>query len=162
MITQNKLKKALDYNPKTGVFTWKISPNRKIKIGSVAGCLDKSIGYIVIRVNKKNYLAHRLAWLYVHGVWPKEDIDHDDHNRTNNGIDNLKSSNKQKNAKNMSLRIDSKSLVTGVAWHKATSKWRAYIGSLHLGVFTDKFEAICARMSANNKHGFHENHGRIL
>ncbi|MCK5236058.1 MAG: HNH endonuclease [Deltaproteobacteria bacterium] len=162
MIAQKELIKILNYNPETGIFMWKISTNRKIKIGDIAGHLDKQEGYIVIWVNKKKYLAHRLAWFYVYGVWPEKDIDHDDHNRANNAIGNLNNADKQSNAKNMSLRCDNKSGVTGVTWHKETSKWIANIAGVYLGGFTDKFEAICARMSANNKHGFHENHGRIL
>jgi len=160
MLTQIRLKEILNYNPDTGIFTWKISTNRKIRIGDVAGCLDKKEGYISIWINKNKYLAHRLAWFYVHGEWPPNDIDHDDHNRANNKINNLKPSNKQENAKNMSLRYDNKSGVPGVTWHKATSKWAVNIRNKYLGVFTDKFEAICARMSANNEHDFHPNHGR--
>ena len=98
------------------------------------------------------------------GVWPKNQIDHDDHVRHNNRWKNLFEATQRKNSKNQSKSKRNKSGVTGVFWIKKDRSWSATIfinnKHTHLLQSKDKFEAICARMSANNKYGFHENHGR--
>lgn len=130
----------------------------------MAGYINVS-GYIAISIDSKKYLAHRLAWLYMTGEWPENQTDHIDHVRDNNKWDNLRKATNQENLKNQSIRKNNESGITGVCWHKTANKWMAYInlseGSKYLGIFTDWFEAACARKSADNKYGFHENHGRI-
>ena len=88
MITQEELKSLLSYDPETGEFTWLFSGKGKKK--KIAGCLKKDSKYIVIRINKKLYKAHRLAWLYVYGVFPVLDIDHINGIRSDNKISNLR------------------------------------------------------------------------
>ncbi len=162
MITQKELKEVLHYDPETGVFAWIKQVSYKTKIGDIAGTKHKANGYIYIIFQRKQYRAHRLAWLYMKGEWPKTEIDHDDQIRDNNKWLNLNEATSQQNKRNQSLRKDNASGVTGVSPCKR--KWRAHIQIagkfIHLGLFIDKFEAICARMSANNKYGFHKNHGR--
>lgn len=87
---QETLKKFLYYDPDTGVFTWKVSPNKRIPIGSVAGSYCSNGYHIQIKINKKTYLAHRLAWLYMYGHWPTNIIDHIDNNGRNNKLSNLR------------------------------------------------------------------------
>ena len=161
ILTQPRLKELLYYNPDTGIFSWKISPAYHIKIGAIAG--TRCSGYIRIRVDKKNYKAHRLAFLYMDGKWPQGQVDHGDHIRHNNKWGNLCSGTHQENQKNASMRKDNTSGITGVHWCKRDKRWTAKIRNNtilnNLGSFTDKFEAICARMSANNKYGYHKNHG---
>ena len=160
MITQNRLKELLRYSPDTGTFTW-VKSRVGAKEGDIAGCLAR--GYIVIRVDDELHRAHRLAWLYAHGVWPTQ-IDHIDHNKDNNRLSNLREASQAENMKNQTIRAAYNSCVTGVRWHNQHNIWHSQIRvggkSIHLGYFKDKFEAICARMSANNKYGFHENHGK--
>lgn len=163
MITKNYLKKILSYNENTGVFTWIKANAAQTKIGDEAGWRHHG-GYIAIGINGNAYLAHRLAWFYVYNYWPKEHIDHINHVRDDNRIVNLRESNYKINMKNKSEYKTNRSRVTGVCWHKRDKVWQAKIKTkgrhIYLGGFKDKFEAICARMSANNKHGFHKNHGR--
>ena len=75
LITQSRLKSLLTYDADTGEFCWAVSTSNRTPVGSVANCRDKN-GYVVIRVDKKLYKAHRLAWLYEYGVWPTKNIDH--------------------------------------------------------------------------------------
>jgi len=89
MITQKELKELLHYNPDTGIFTRLIKTASSVQIGDVAGCKHKANGYIIINVLGIPYRAHRLAWLYMTGRWPKHQVDHDDHIRHNNKWSNL-------------------------------------------------------------------------
>ena len=64
-LTQARLKEVLQYDPETGMFTWRVARQR-VRIGDRAGCINGVTGYWQIRIEDKNYLGHRLAWLYVH------------------------------------------------------------------------------------------------
>ena len=160
MITQKELKELLHYDPETGVFMWVVL-RQGVRNGGVAGSM--SYGYIRIKVKGRSYQAHRLAWLSIHGKWPKEQIDHINHIRDDNRIENLREATNQENQRNASMKKNNKSGITGVYWYKRDNKWLAYIMTggklINLGYFTDKFEAICARKSAEKKYGYHENHG---
>ncbi len=162
MINQSELKELLHYEPDTGIFTWKVSLNRKIKIGSIAGTKNKYWGYIYIGLKQKKYRAHRLAWFYMTGEWPKG-IDHDNHIRDDNRWLNLKEATQSKNTKNQSLRKDNKSGFTGVCWCDKWKKWVAKINvngkTKYLGNSDNLSEAIKIRKTANIKYGFHRNHG---
>ena len=163
MITQSELVETLKYNPETGHFIWKKKTCLKVVVGKLAGTINDR-GYIVIAISKKLYRAHRLAWFYVHGVWPKDQIDHVNHVRTDNRLINLREASNQENSKNMSISKNNTSGVTGVSWSKEDRAWRAAIRAnlkyIYLGQSKDKFEAICLRKSAENKYGFHANHGK--
>ena len=162
ILAQKELKELLHYNPETGLFTRKVSLSNRVKIGDIAGSINSS-GYIAIRVRGNPLSAHRLAWLYVHGVWPENEIDHINQNRADNRLINLREVTGKENHKNMSLYKANTSGVCGVNWNRKYSKWHSRINvdgkSVWLGQYDDKFEAICSRMSAKNKYGFHENHG---
>jgi len=161
-LTQKELKKLLSYDPLTGIFTWEIGISNRITIGSTAGSLD-SLGYHRIGIYSKLYTAHRLAFLYVLGKFPKGQVDHKDHNRSNNIWDNLREVTHQDNSKNHTLRNTNTSGTTGVEL-RANGGWLARImvdgKHIHLGVFDDIEDAIEARRKANIKYGFHKNHGK--
>ena len=161
ILAQKDLKELLHYNPETGVFTWLKNVGSRGRNGGVAGYTNNS-GYRKISAKGFQYYSHRLAWFYVHGEWPKI-IDHINHNPSDNRITNLRSVTQEANRRNSSLLKKNKSGVTGVYWCIQKKKWVANIRvnnkTIYLGCFSGKFEALCARMSANNKYGFHENHG---
>ena len=110
-LTQSELKAALDYNKETGFFTWRwrddvdVETNRRLA-GKRAGTINRSGngGYkrIHIAIHQKKFAAHRLAWLYVYGAWPKFGIDHIDQNPTNNAIKNLRDVGQSCNLQNRS------------------------------------------------------------
>ena len=116
-------------------------------------------GYRYIRVDRKKYLAHRIAWKLLYGEDPEE-IDHINGNRSDNRITNLRSVSRLENMRNRKRASHNTSGVTGVCWYKNRSKWRAYISEELLGDF-DKFEdAVAARKQAEKEYGYHPNHGR--
>ena len=150
-LTAEKLRELLHYEPETGIFTWKISNSSRVKVGDVAGCLNGD-GYLQIRVQSRPHKAHRLAWLYVYGSWPKDQIDHINRNRPDNRIANLREVSRKQNNQNKSKPSNNTSGHPGVYWHKQNSKWRARIKqhqkNIHLGYFTDIEEAVAARKAA--------------
>ena len=164
MLTQSDLKEKIHYNPETGNFTWRIKINGNTNVGSTAGSTSNSNKYRQIRINGVYYGAHRLAWLYVYGNYPKGQIDHINGVRLDNRIANLRDVSQFENQKNTCLRKNNRTGITGVSWHIKKLKWCANIQGdkkqISIGGFDDFFEACCARKSAEIKYGYHENHGR--
>ena len=115
MLTQDNLKDILDYEPKTGVFTWKRKTNKYAPtvIGALAGGLTKD-GYLQLRIYSKLYLLHRLAFLYMNGIIP-EFVDHIDGNRGNNSWDNLRECSKAENVYNRVVNKNSSSGIKGIS-----------------------------------------------
>jgi len=162
ILTQKQLKEILNYDPVSGIFTWKNANGSAVYAGDVAGCVTVN-GYIAIKINGKSHQAHRLAFLYVDGLLPAIEVDHINHNRSDNSFPNLRVVPRGANMKNKSLGKDNLSGVNGVSFCNTHNRWRAYINvnekPKSLGSFADKFEAICCRKSADNKYGYHKNHG---
>lgn len=141
-LTQEYLKTILDYNPDTGVFTWKVNRGTNKLKGDIAGS-DNGRGYIAIQINKKKYKAHRLAWLYVYGTWPKKHLDHINGNRIDNRLLNLRESTSRENQQN---RIEHRNgHLVGSSFRKDIKKWQSIIvinkKKKHLGVFNTELEA---------------------
>lgn len=164
VITQEQLKELLHYCPETGVWTWLVSRGKARK-GDEAGHIMISGGkkYRGIRVLGYPFRAHRLAFLYVNGVFPEQDVDHEDGNGLNNRWSNLRAVTPADNAKNQRLHSSNASGKSGVSWHKRDSKWQAIITvnsrKKQLGYFSSKEEAIAAREAAETEFGYHKNHG---
>lgn len=100
-------------------------------------------------IDGENYLAHRLAWLYVYGEWPKNQIDHINRIKTDNKIKNLRDVTNSTNQHNNAIRRHNTSGTTGVMTLKSKNSWGAqiYVNNkrIYLGVFKTKEEAISAR-----------------
>lgn len=162
MLDVERLKERLSYNPETGEFVWRISYG-SAKAGSMAGHISNK-GYRRIPVNKKHYQSHQLAWLYVHGEFPEHEIDHINGDKLDNRTINLRSVTRKENGRNVRIPTHNTSGIMGVRWNKLEQKWKAYIKvngiNKGVGTFFDKFDAICARKSAEVKYKFHKNHGR--
>ena len=154
-LAAERLRELLEYFPETGIFRWRVSPARNVKVGDIAGCLNGK-GYLQIKIDGKLHSAHRLAWLYTHGTWPADQIDHINRDRSDNRILNLREATPAENGRNMSKASNNTSGYPGVYWRKARQKWQAQITHLgeriHLGYFTEKSDAIAARQAAEIKY----------
>jgi len=134
------IKEILDYDPDTGVFTWKQKLSAKQYIGDTAGSTDGK-GYRILRIRKSNYKAHRIAYYYVTGCDPAElQIDHINQVKNDNRFQNLRLVTNSLNAHNNKR--------TGVHKHKLTGKWTAVFTldkvKHYLGLFDTQQEALTA------------------
>lgn len=154
-LTQNYIKTLLAYDPLTGVFTWKVIRRGTARAGSVAGTLDGH-GYLRITLNRKKYLAHRLAWLFVYGAWPEGEIDHRDKIKLNNRIENLRDVTHLVNMQNQTAAF-STNQSTGLigAYRLSETKFRSLISvngkRVHLGFFSTAMLAHCAYIEAKRR-----------
>lgn len=126
-LTQGRLQELFDYNPDTGLFVWKVfrgggSP----KIGTVAGSVNGE-GYIKIKVDGKIYGAHRLAWLYITGAWPEEEIDHLNGVSGDNRFSNLREATRAQNNQNTRICHNNQSGYKRVSRNPKNGKWSAHI-----------------------------------
>jgi len=111
----------------------------------------------------RNYMAHRLAWLYTYGQFPEDQTDHINGDGVDNRLSNIRTATASENMRNQRLHSDNTSGTCGVHLNKLTKKWVARIcidGKLkHIGYFVSIDDAITARKEAEIKHGYHVNHG---
>lgn len=149
-LTAGHLRELFDYNSETGLFTRKISVATNAVAGAVAGSISVK-GYTYIGINRKLYKASRLAWLYVHGCWPKHHIDHIDGNKTNDRISNLREATNSENMQNIT-RPKSSNLHGYLGAHYVRGRWQSRItknGITHnLGMFDTPEEAHSAYIAA--------------
>ena len=156
-------KNVLRYEPETGNLIWIIKPAKNVAKGAVAGTLNK-FGYIQFRYNGVIYRAHRVIWEMFNGPIPDGmEIDHQNHNRADNRLANLRVVTKQENAMNRLATGRNRSGAVGVSFDKERCKWLAQITKFRktktIGRFDDFDEAVAARKAAEAAYGFHENHG---
>lgn len=160
MLTQERLKALLHYDPETGVFTWKVNHgNQYMNAGRVAGHI-RAKGYIGIGVDGKSYAAHRLAWMYVHGELPTIGIDHINRKKNDNRLINLRLASQSENLQNQTICKRNTSGLQGVSWSKSAKKWHAYISfnkkRVNLGLYSNIEDAAEARRKAKSEHhNFH-------
>jgi hypothetical protein len=153
MITQRKLKEILHYDPKTGLWTWLVSRGC-VKVGTKAGVMSKG-WYRIIRIDKKNYGAHRLAILYMTGKFPPFEVDHINGVIGDNRYENLRLATHQQNISNQKRHKDKKGLKgTWLTKHKR--RWKATIftkgKNINLGYFDTEIEAHLAYCAAAKKY----------
>lgn len=140
MITHENLKRIVDYDPETGIFTRKVKSSNQ-KAGAVLGTKNSG-GYLIAMVGRKRYSLHRLAWLYFYGRMPHGDIDHINGVRDDNRIDNLRECSRSKNCMNKKINSNNVSGVKGVGWHAQSGKWRARIMTGYKSVFLGRFDSV--------------------
>ena len=125
MLLLAELKDYLHYYRRTGLFI-RLKKSERARIGDVAGYLNEK-GYVIIKVKGRLYRAHRLAWFYVYGVWPKGRLDHRDTIKHHNWIKNLREATNQQNLQNRGKNKNNTSGYKGVSWCKNIKQYVANI-----------------------------------
>jgi hypothetical protein len=163
IVSIDRLRLVLSYDKTTGVFERLIKVNRNSVIGEEVGSVNRVNGYRYIRIDGRAYLHHRLAWFYVHGQWPDDQIDHIDGNRLNNSVVNLRPASSKQNRENRELSTSNKTGYRGVFYRKDKDKYRASVKhngkSQHLGYFNTAEEAAVVAKNARARLFTHD-HGR--
>lgn len=152
-LTADQLRAVLSYDPATGFFTWLFGSVNKVRAGARAGYRQPD-GQRVIRIRTISYVAHRLAWLYVTGEWPKDLVDHKNMDRDDNRWDNLRAATKGQNGANRGPQTNNKSghkgvyLVRNYYVSTGDDAWKAEImidqKHHHIGYYRTAGEAISA------------------
>ena len=167
-LTLARLKEVLSYDPVTGVFRWLPRPVRPEFLrtdrgfntrcaGKIAGC-DNGKGYLVIEIDAVGYKAHRLAWLYMTGRWPKDQIDHKNRRRSDNRIENLREATVTENDINGARPHRRVAPYRGLGFNRQNTNkpWNAKIAvnkkRISLGYFATPEEAHAAYCAAAKKH----------
>ena len=157
-VRPEELRGLLRYDQETGLLTWRVRVSNSVRAGTVAGTVDKK-GYTVIGIARRYYKAHRLAWLYMTGSWPEDQIDHADGDKSNNRWFNLRAATASTNKANSRAYRRNQSGFKGVhrLRHKGQmSGWRAQIRVnyqlIHLGTFDTAEAAHAAYADAARKH----------
>lgn len=150
-LTAERLRELLNYDPETGIFRWRVNRGN-IKAGTVTGCLCKRRGYLLIGIDGIVHLAHRLAWLWMTGEWPSEQVDHRNGVRNDNRFANLREATHTENCHNLGKSKLNKSGYTGVFYWATRDVFIARIGlggrSLFLGYFDTAEKARDVRLAA--------------
>lgn len=156
-LTQARLKEVLQYDPGTGEFTYTAALGRgqpRKRVGQPAGKKNQG-GYVRIAIDGTRYLAHRLAWLYMRGVWPVLLVDHIDGDKANNQWGNLREANHSQNGQNVH-RAKGGAPLPGAYWRPRRSRWEAQLRisgvHRHLGYFDTAEAAHAAYVSAKRVH----------
>lgn len=153
-MTNDELKHILSYDKHTGLFTWLVRPSTHVRIGDIAGRIDHE-GYRIIGIGRRKFRAHRLAWFWMTGAWPKADIDHGNLDRSDNRWINLRDATRSQNKANAKPPATNTSGFKGASWHKIKQQWRATIKidgkPRHIGFFPsveEAHDAYCATAKA--------------
>lgn len=155
MITTENVRQLFDYDPETGVLSWRATGRR-------AGSRSDR-GYRDIKIGRRKWREHRVIWLWMTGRWPEDQIDHENRVRDDNRWANLRVVDQTTNQRNRSLQKNNTSGVPGVSYHKRDRCWRARIKAngeyVHLGSFQTFEDAVAARRAAEFVYDFHPSYG---
>lgn len=138
MLTVQKLRTVLSYNPETGEFRWRIPGGQK-RVGDIAGRINNQ-GYRQIQIDGKLYQASRLAWFYIHGRWPAPMADHINRCRNDDRLSNLREATASQNSQNHKP-------VRGITKHKS-GRWQAQISHNGKKIYLGLFDAEASALSA--------------
>ena len=154
MLTQDRLKEVLSYDPDLGQFRWLVNVARRTNLkGSIAGCLDGK-GYLTIKIDRKKYYGSQLAFLYMTGRFARPTVDHKDRDPSNMRWNNLREATRTQNCVNR--KPMGRSGLKGACWQAKEQKWVARIRvngrRLFLGMFDTAEEASAVYLTAARQH----------
>lgn len=155
MVTYDRLKDLLHYDPESGVWTWRDGGKGR-SAGAVAGCATP-LGYRVIGIGGAKHQSHRLAFLYMTGHEPEAEIDHINGVPGDDRWENLRPATPTQNRANKRACANNKLGVKGV--HQLPyGSYRAQIQKhgrmTDLGVFETVDDAAAAYwLAAQRVHG---------
>lgn len=154
MISQERLKELMSYDPYTGLFKWKVRTSLRVQIGDIVGGAGRprKCKYFGTRIDGRRVRLHQLAVLYMTGTWPKNVPDHRDGNGQNNRWDNIRDISLAENSQN--IKGPRRSSSTGLlgayrctnGYYKFQSQITAYGKRVHIGFFNTAEEAHKAYM----------------
>ena len=159
-IDVNLCNKLFEY--RDGKLIRKITTSHNAKAGEVAGCVD-NYGYRRIDINGQKFRASRIIYAMHFGDPADKQIDHINHNRSDDRIENLRIVTTIENQRNRAIDNRNTSGITGVGWYKPTKKWVARIKvngkQITCGYFNYLRAAVVERKYQEIRYGFHEKHG---
>ena len=167
LIDHQTLLEKYSYDPATGMFTRIRVPSRGRKRKAYEkpiGC-DRPLGYKAIMISGATYLAHRLAFFYVHQRWPIGDIDHINGDTSDNRIANLREVDRSTNQHNRV--IPNKTNKTGFlgVYRQATGKYAALLQvrkeKIYFGGFDKPEDAQKAYLEAKSEYGLRSSRAPI-
>ena len=154
-LTVQRGKELLNYDEQTGIFVRRTAPNNSTKVGAIAGT-DTNCGYRAIVIDGKQYLAHRLGWLYVTGKWPQNQIDHINGRRSDNRFSNLRDVTCSVNGQNQRRPHSPGGTLGTYLEPRCHNRWTARICvdgvQMYLGMFATAEIAHAAYLAAKRKH----------
>ena len=146
MLTAERLRDLMSYDPETGIFRWKVRGKGR-RFNDPVGFSNFS-GYLRVSIDERRFLMQRLAWLYVTGEWPSAEIDHINSDRADNRWANLRPATAAQNRANMRMRASNRARVKGVRYRPDMAKWEARIcknyRQIYVGAFKTAEEAHAA------------------
>lgn len=148
MLTQKRLQELLLYYPETGKFYWRLSQGSK-KAYTEAGCENR--GYVMIKIDRIKYAAHRLAFLYIEGVFPEHDVDHKFGIKNDNRWSELRKATRSQNAANSGKRPANILGVKNVTQLKDTKKYQVIVQNKSYGCYADLELADLVATEVRNK-----------
>ena len=155
-ISIQELRDYLKYNPEDGSIIRIKKASSNAKVGDTAGSI-KDNGYAAIKLNKKRFLAHRVAWAIYYGEWPSKCLDHINGIRNDNRISNLRECTPMENSWNRRKSKNNTSGISGIYFNKRMKKWCVGIRSnkkhKYLGSFSDFQDA--KKIALNARNSFH-------
>jgi hypothetical protein len=152
-LTQIRLKEVLNYDPETGIFT-RLNSGHGVSCGDIAGTFDDD-GYVNIKIDGKSHRAHRLAFMWMAGSFPPDEVDHINRIRDDNRWCNLRNVTHRENCQNSKINNN----FIGVHFHKEANKWNVRSSqvegqSKYLGLFKTHLAACYARWAYDNSNEY--------
>lgn len=151
MLTLERLKEKLHYDPETGAWTC-LQSYQKRYIGKHVGHRGTN-GYIYVHVDGKQYLAHRLAVFYMTGEWPPQ-VDHEHFDKCDNRWSEIRPCTQGQNQQHRGKLRNNTSGYKGVCSngdrHSASIAFDNQ--RIHLGTFDSAEEAAAAYYEAALEH----------